>query len=171
MKKVAAILAAVLMMVLATMPVFAEEDSTWLSSPQGSKKDFNIVVVPTEGGGADYSYTTDIVDGKQQVHIVPKPNDGYEFNHWDISGDYTIVSQDDKTGAIDVIVSEDTVITPVYSKVGTNEIATATAYVDNSSKSPKTGNTDVMMVTMVSLAALLAIGITVGASVLVVKKK
>ena len=70
-----------------------------------------------------------------------------------------------------MIVSEDTVITTVYSKICTNEIATATAYVDNSSKSPKTGNTDVMMVTMVSLAALLAIGITVGASVLVVKKK
>lgn len=177
MKKLIVILAAVLLAAFSTVPVFAEEEGslaaeevfTTLFSPKGHSN-FNIVIVPTEGGGANYSFTTDVVDGKQGVHIVPAPNSGYYFDHWDIQGDYIVTGQG-QNGELDLTVGSDVVITPLFAKTGTTEIATATAKVDDSTKSPKTGNTDTTMVSLIALAALLMVGVGVGISVVAVKKK
>lgn len=157
MKKIVSVLFAILMVAFATVPAFAAENS--VNSPVATTAPattfkYEVDIIPSEGGDGSYEFTTDIdEDGNQHVHIVPKPNPGYEFDHWEIDGPYT--TDDKLTDAeMDIIISGDVTITPYFKKPGST-VATGTVSRDNSTTSPQTGANDVLpyAVIMLSIAA------------------
>ena len=148
MKKIIAVLFAVMMMLLSAVPAFAAV------SPEPSTFKYKVEVIPTEGGDGDYKFTTGIDEkGEQHVFIEPLPYDGYTFDHWEISDSkYTDPN-------MNIIISGDLVCTPYYRKASsggtTGPVATATAKKDDSTTSPKTGASDVVpyAILVLSLAA------------------
>lgn len=173
MKKVMAVMAVLLVLALSVFPAFAEE-ATRVPSPSGGLN-YTVTIIPTEGGTGSYAFTTEIVDGKQGVHLDAIPNEGFSFASWDIQGSYTVTNLDSATGAMDIVISSDIVCTPYYSKPGDTPgetiVPSATAKIDNNTTSPKTGNTDTTMVVMIALAAVLTVAAGVGAATVVAKKK
>lgn len=152
MKKIIAVLFAVMMMLLSAVPVFAAV------SPQPSTFKYKVEVIPTEGG--DYKFTTGIDEnGEQHVFIEPIPYDGYVFDHWEISGGPFRTDSKYTDANMNIIISGDLVCTPYYRKASsggtTGPVATATAKKDNSTTSPKTGASNAIpyVVLVLSLAA------------------
>ena len=74
-------------------------------------------------------------------------------------------------GDIDVIITGDITVTPVFKAIGTSTqpATNATINIDNSSKSPQTGNNDVLPYTVVILSVI-ACGV-MGAFVIKSSKK
>lgn len=155
MKKTIAVLFAAMMMLFSVVPAFAAE------SPQPSTFRYKVDVIPTEGGDGDYKFTTGIDEnGEQHVYIEPLPNDGYVFDHWEISGGPFRTDSKYTDANMDIIISGDLVCIPYYRKASdgsstTGPVATATANKDNSTTSPKTGASDVLpyAILVLSLAA------------------
>ena len=152
MKKIIAVLFAVMMMLLSAVPAFAA-----VSPPPNT---FKYKVIPTEGGNGDYKFTTGIDEnGEQHVYIEPLPYDGYVFDHWEISGGPFRTDSKYTDANMNIIISGDLVCTPYYRKASsagtTGPVATATAKKDDSTTSPKTGASDVVpyAILVLSLAA------------------
>ena len=158
MKKIVSVLFAVLMVAFATIPAFAAEDS--VNSPVATTAPATtfkqeVDVIPTEGGDGSYEFTTDIDEnGEQHVHIIPKPNPGYVFDHWEIDGSYTTTDKLTDT-EMDLIISGDIKVTPYYKKAGSSTVETGTVNKDINKTSPQTGTNDVLpyAVIMLSIAA------------------
>lgn len=156
MKRTLSVLIAMLLILCATVPAFAAV------SPTGAK-DITVTVVPTEGGGGSYDAITkyDPVNGAT-IQFVPKPNDGYTFDHWVIEGDYEIISGSLETGDLVIKAYSDIIATPYYVKSGPTTASEATMVTgatiqQNTEKtSPKTGSNDMTGV----------VGVTVGVSLL-----
>lgn len=158
MKKIVSVLFAILMVVFATIPAFAAEDSVEspvaTTAPATTFK-YEVDVIPSEGGDGSYEFTTDIdEDGEQHVHIIPKPNPGYTFDHWEIDGSY---KTDNKLtdSEMDLIISGDIKVTPYYKKSGSSTVETGTVNRDVNKTSPQTGANDVLpyAIIMLSIAA------------------
>ena len=158
MKKIVSVLFAILMVVFATIPAFAAEDSVEspvaTTAPATTFK-YEVDVIPSEGGDGSYEFTTDIDEnGEQHVHIIPKPNPGYTFDHWEIDGSY---KTDNKLtdSEMDLIISGDITVTPYYKKSGSSTVETGTVNRDVNKTSPQTGTNDVLpyAIIMLSIAA------------------
>lgn len=155
MKKIIAVLIAVLMVAFATVPAFAAESPVATTSPEGTTFKYIVIVIPTEGGDGSYDFVTEIDEnGEQHIKIEPKPNPGYVFDHWEIDGPY---KTDDKLTDpnMDLIITGDVNVTPYYKKPGSSTVETGTVNKDNSSTSPQTGSNDTMayVIMFLSLAA------------------
>lgn len=154
MKKTLAILVAILLVALSITPAFAES----VDSPRPTKANYQITIVPGSGGGGnyDFDFVTPVDDnGKQTVHFIAKPDDGYEFKGWTFEGDYTTIGNLTDL-EIDLIVSGDIKATPVFAKKGeTTPTTPATpAKTDTSTKSPKTGANDYVFAGIALLAVM-----------------
>lgn len=146
MKKIVSIMFAVMLVVLSAVPAFA------VVSPTASTYKYVVEIIPTEGGDGSYEFTTEIDEnGEQGVHLTPKPNPGYTFDHWVIEGEYT--TNDKLTdGEIDIVITSDITATPYYTKDGT--VATGTISKDTGSTSPKTGASDAVPYVVMMLSVL-----------------
>lgn len=171
MKKVISILAAVLIISLSVIPAFAES----VESPSPTKANYNVVVIPTEGGTATYTYDTEVKDdGTQTVTIHAVPDEGYEFVRWDIEG-ATPRGGTPEDPDLTFLIGADITVTPHFVKTGEAETQPATkggdekgttpeggkpspsgdkSYVDGGSKSPQTGSNDVVTFAVLSVVAL-----------------
>lgn len=154
MKKIIAVMFAVMVMLFSTVPAFAAV------SPQPSTFKYKVEIIPTEGGDGDYKFTTGIDEkGEQHVFIEPLPYDGYTFDHCEISGGPFRTDSKYTDANMNIIISGDLVCTLYYRKASsggtTGPVATATAKKDDSTTSPKTGASDVVpyVVLVLSLAA------------------
>lgn len=154
MKKLVSIMCAILMVVFATVPAFAANNGVQspVATTATSSLEYTVIVIPTGGGDGSYEFTSDIdEDGNQNVHIVPKPNPGYTFDHWEIEGSYT--TNDKLTDAeMDLVINGDIKVTPYYTKDG--QIETGTVNQDGSSTSPQTGANDVLPYAVIMLSVL-----------------
>ncbi len=150
MKKLISVMCTVLLVIFAAVPAFAAE------SPQATTFAYDVIIIPTPGGDADYEKVTEINDdGEQEVHLTSSPKDGYRFDHWEMDGPYK--TTDKLTdGDIDVIITGDITVTPVFKAIGTSTqpATNATINIDNSSKSPQTGSNDVVPYTVVILSVI-----------------
>lgn len=168
MKKLISIAVVALMLVFSVVPAFAA------SSPEVTTYKYSVTVVDTTGGAGTFEYTSDVDDeGRQTIHLKPQPQEGYVFSHWIIDGAY--VAEGDLTDAeLDLIISGDVTITPVYVKAGSQDATDATVATsatiseDTSKTSPQTGSNNVapFVVIILSLAACGAV-----ATMLVKSKK
>lgn len=158
MKKIVSVLFAILMVAFAAIPALAAEDSVEspvaTTAPATTFK-YEVDVIPSEGGDGSYEFTTDIdEDGNQHVHIIPKPNPGYTFDHWEIEGSYK--TENKLTDSeMDLIISGDIKVTPYYKKAGSSTVETGTVNRDVNKTSPQTGTNDVLpyAIIMLSIAA------------------
>ena len=160
MKKVLAILAAVIIIVVSVVPAFAES----VDSPTPTKANYQITIIPGDGGGEfNFEYKTPVNDdGTQTVHFSADPDDGYKFAGWTFEGDYTLLG-DPSNPEIDVLTKGDIKAYPKFVKIGSgddkgNSSTNKTPEkVDTSSKSPKTGSADYVYagIALVALMGLL----------------
>lgn len=156
MKKVMAIAIAVVLVALSALPVLA------VDSPQPTKANYIIITDDEiDGGKIVADYETEVGDdGKQTVIITGLPDEGYEFERWEIDGEY--VPQGDLTDSkLELIISSDITVKAVFKKIG-SVVTTAPSQdkvVDNGSKSPQTGSGDhtPYVILFGSIAALLAV--------------
>lgn len=170
MKKVISILAAVLIISLSVIPAFAES----VESPSPTKANYNVVVIPTDGGTATYTYDTEVKDdGTQTVTIHAVPDEGYEFVRWDIEG-ATPRGGTPEDPDLTFLIGADITVTPHFVKSGEAETQPTKGgdekgttpeggkpspsgdknYVDGGSKSPQTGSNDVVTFAVLSVVAL-----------------
>ena len=154
MKKLVSIMCAILIIVFATVPVFAANDPVYspVATTAPGSLEYTVIVIPTGGGDGSYEFTTDIDEnGNQSVHIVPKPNPGYTFDHWEIEGPYT--TDNKLTDAeMDLIITGDITVTPYFIKDG--EVETGTVSKDGSTTSPQTGANDMLPYAVIMLSVL-----------------
>ncbi len=150
MKKLFAIMIAVVMVVFAAVPAFAAEADVISPTATAPSLEYKVTVIPTGGGDGDYEFKSGIDEnGQQWVEITPIPNPGYKFDHWDIEGPYT--TDDELTVAnMRLIITGDIVVTPYFVKDG--EVETGTASPDKSPTSPQTGSKDFMAYAVVFLS-------------------
>lgn len=150
MKKVLAVLFAVLLIAVSAVPAFAAE------SPSGTYS-YNVDVVPSDGGSAKTDIKTDVDDKGNTITIATITvvvEDGYEFDHWTIDGAYTTDNKlTDKE--ITLVLSSDVTVTPSFKKIGSTDATTSatTVTTDKTSTSPKTGSSDVAVFSVILLAA------------------
>lgn len=162
-------------MALSVMPVFAED----VKSPEPSKKaNYNITVVPTDGGTATYTYDTEVgEDGFQTVTITALPDDGYEFIGWSIDG-ADPRGGDPTDPTLTFKIADDITVVPKFKKTTNPSEPTQNTtkkpvvkptnpgkHIDNGSKSPQTGSGDV-----VSFAALSFIALAMVSAVVIARK-
>ncbi len=169
MKKAIAVLFAVIMVAFATVPAFAAEvNSPVATTAPDSSLEYEVDIIPTEGGDGTYEFVTEIDEnGNQVVSISPKPNPGYTFNHWEIDGPYT--TENELTDAqMRLIITGDITVTPYFEKSGT--VATGTVSTDTSTTSPQTGANDALPYA-VGVLSLLACGAAVAMLVRTNKSK
>lgn len=84
MKKIIALLVAVVMLFAVAAPVLADEND----SPFDPGTEFSITIdVVTDGGNA-----SKVVNEDGTVVLTATPDENYKFVKWDISGEYEIVS-------------------------------------------------------------------------------
>lgn len=147
MKRILAILVAVLIIAVSAIPVFAAD----VKSPKATVANYQITIIPGSGGGTyDFTYKTPVDDdGNQTVHFTAKPDDGYKFTGWTFDGNYTPLGNLTDT-ELDLIITGDIKATPNFEKIssgdstdkstdkGTSASAKDTK-IDDSTKSPKTG--------------------------------
>lgn len=152
MKKISAILFAVIILVFSVVPAFAAE------SPQASSLKYGLIIIPTEGGDGSYEFESGVDEnGYQAVVIRPIPKPNYEFDHWDIKGAYTTNGK--LTDAeLRLNIRGDITVTPYFNnQKGT--VATGTVNVDHSGTSPQTGKADMALpvaIIVLSVAACAA---------------
>jgi hypothetical protein len=170
MKKTLAILVAVLIIAVSAIPAFAVD----IQSPKPTTANYQITIIPGGGGGTyDFTYKTPVDDdGKQTVHFVAKPDDGYKFTGWTFDGTYTPLGNLTDT-EIDLVITGDIKATPNFEKIssgdGTDKGSSANAKetkIDNSTKSPKTGTNYVY----VGIACVALIGLLFAAKKSIYKK-
>ena len=169
MKKAIAVLFAVIMVAFATIPAFAAEvNSPVATTAPDSSLEYEVDIIPTEGGDGTYEFVTEIDEnGNQVVSISPKPNPGYTFNHLEIDGPYT--TENELTDAqMRLIITGDITVTPYFEKSGT--VATGTVSTDTSTTSPQTGANDALPYA-VGVLSLLACGAAVAMLVRTNKSK
>ncbi len=152
MKKISAILFAVIILMFSVVPAFAVE------SPQASSLKYDVVIIPTEGGDGTFEFETGIDEnGDQLVIIRPLPKPNYEFDHWDIKGAYSTKGKltDEE---LELKIHSDITVTP-YFKNQKGTVATGTVNVDHSGTSPQTGKADMALpvaIIVLSVAACAA---------------
>lgn len=177
MKKVVAIMLAVILVAFSVVSVFA------VQSPGGKFK-YKVVVVPTEGGYGTYEFTSEIDENAEQgVRLYPIPYDGYTFHHWEIRGlfrndpyGFDIVhlgavslntsllaavssaASGVEYGTMDMMIHSDIYAYPYYLKDG--KVAGGVATKDTSPVSPQTGANDVLPYVVIALSVV-AVGTAV----------
>lgn len=158
MKKVFAVMLAAVLIFAASVPVFAAE------SPTASTV-ITVVVKPSGGGSGSYEVTTEPgKNGGTVVHFTPKPNPGYGFDHWEIQGDYIIISGSLEEGNLVIEAFSDIVATPIYTMNGET---TATIQNNTGKTSPQTGNTT----SANGIAAAAALVAAAGIGCLLIKRR
>lgn len=134
MKKTLAILFAVMMMVFAVVPASALESPTTAFG-------YDVQIMPCVGSNGTYTFETYVdEDGFSHVKLIAEPDSGYEFDRWEIEGNYKLNGE--LTDAVlDITVKSDIVATPFFKKAGsTSPSQDTTVDVDDSSTSPQTGS-------------------------------
>ena len=162
MKKVMAIAIAVVLVALSALPAFAAT----IESPSPTRA-YYIIITDDEidGGKVVADYETEVgEDGKQTGIITGIPDDGYEFERWEIDGDYVPLG-DLTDSKLELIISSDIRVKAVFKKVGSVVTTTSPSQdkvVDNGSKSPQTGSGDhtpyvILFGSVVALLAVVAV--------------
>lgn len=129
MKKICAIVLAVVLMVFTVVPAFA-------SISPIPPVEYDVVIENTEGGKG--SYTTELLEDKKHAILVAHPKDGYKFSHWVIEGDYTIIDGSLTSEQITVLLNSDIVATPHFVSDGKKPATVPDQ--DHGSTSPQTGD-------------------------------
>ena len=161
MKKVLAILAAVIIIVVSVVPAFAES----VDSPTPTKANYQITIIQTEGGTGSYEIKTAIDEnGKQTVHFSAKPNEGYKFSNWEFACVYTALGAMTDS-ELDLVIESDIKATPHFTKIGddnggSKKSDTTDTKVDTGTKSPKTGYS-VYTFAAISVASLAVVGLII----------
>lgn len=157
MKKVIAILAAVLLVSLSAMPAFAAT----VYSPQPTRANYNVVVNVVDGGSGTYTIIKVVDDnGDETIQLSAITNDGYEFTGWTVEGDATgDLSDPNATFVVkgDVVFTpnfKSTGVEPTTSKVTPTNKPTPSKDVDKGDKSPQTGSNDAFAFVALSVVAL-----------------
>lgn len=145
MKKICSVLLAVILVIFATVPAFAT------ISPS-AETEFDIIIINTGGGKG--SYTTEIIDGKKYVTLTADAKDGYEFTHWEIDGEYTIVEGSLDDEKLVIILESDCEASPYFDGIPVTPPTQNTDPV-----SPQTGDTHSYTFMFVGLLIALA-GVT-----------
>ncbi len=158
MKKLLAITIALMLAAISVLPVFAEN----IQSPSVAPMPPVIKVIDDPEKGhvvIDRDKEVD-PDGKQKVTITGVPEDGYEFEGWDIEGDYEPIGKlTDRV--LELIAKGDLTVKPRFVKKGesgTEPAGSSEKVIDDSSKSPQTGSSATPYVVLfTSVAALFAV--------------
>lgn len=150
MKKIFAVLLAVVLVVFATVPAFA------IKSPSGETK-YDVVVNNNQGGTG--SYTVESVEDNDHYIITADPKDGYEFSHWVIDGDYDIIEGSLTDITITIKPLSDVVITPYFEKDG--ETPGEGPKDDDSDKSPATGDVSTQVMVVIAMLSVALFGAVV----------
>lgn len=144
MKKLLAVLCTLILVVFSVIPAFA------VVSPEGTTIGFEITNVPSTGGDTTIEILEEYDDNSKDIIIRPKPDDGYEFDYWEIIGDYS--TNGDLTDAeLKLHVKGDVQLIPHFKKKSTGETPSVVVP-DNSSSSPQTGSSDSVVYTVILLA-------------------
>ncbi len=157
MKKVIAILAAVLLVSLSVMPAFAAT----VYSPEPTRANYNVVVNVVDGGSGTYTIIKVVDDnGDETIQLSAITNDGYEFTGWTVEGDATgDLSDPNATFVVkgDVVFTpnfKSTGVQPTTGKVTPTNKPTPSRDVDKGDKSPQTGSNDAFAFVALSVVAL-----------------
>ena len=133
MKRISALIVAVLVLLFATIPAFAADN------PSPTKPtDYNVVIHNPNGGTA--TYTVKVDEDGQHVILVAHPKNGYEFIGWKINGKYTIISGDLTDEEIEVLLGDDINARAVFRKIGTSSTTSTSISVNSSTVSPQTND-------------------------------
>lgn len=158
MKKVIAILAAVILVSLSVMPAFAAT----VNSPEPTRANYNVVINVVEGGSGTYTVIKNVDEnGEETIQLSAITNDGYEFTGWTlVAGDATgDLSDPNATFVIKSDVEftpnfKSTGVEPTTSKVTPTNKPTPGKDVDKGDKSPQTGSNDAFAFVALSVVAL-----------------
>lgn len=156
MKKISAVLLALMIVVFASLPAFA------VVSPTKSSGKYKVTMHNQNGGSGNYTEKVD-KDG-QHVTLTAHPKNGYKFTNWIIDGKYTIVKGSLTDDEITVLLGSDIDVYPQFE----GEDAAVTPSQNTSSKSPQTGDSTPLTITIICLSVL-ALG-AVGVKLAVSKK-
>ncbi len=143
MKKIFAVLMAVMLMIFTVVPAFAAH----VISPDVTGE-YDIIINNSVGGTG--SYTSEIIEGKKYITLTADTKDGFVFTHWEIDGEYEIVEGSLKDEEIVIILKGDCEATPNYE--GVKEQPTQ----NNGDKSPQTGDSSSYVFLFVGLFVALA---------------
>ena len=159
MKKVISVLAVLLVLSLSVMPVFADS----ISSPKATVADYDVIVVPVDGGTVTYIYITGVDDdGHQQVRFVAQPDDEWDFTGWEFDGEYTVIEGDLTDYTVTVDITTDVTVKPGFKPSSPDEPSTTGAapeptkkpVIDDGSKSPQTGSDTFAVVSVIALCLI-----------------
>ncbi len=153
MKKIMTALFVMLILMLSVVPAFA------VDSPQATSFKYDVIVIPTEGGDGSYQFTTDIDEnGNQHVVLTPIVKPGYEFDHWEIEGEYTT---DGKLtdSRLELTIHSDIKVTPYFRDAQSGTVATGTVAVDHSGTSPQTGDMSNVIPYAIIILSIAACGV------------
>ncbi len=151
MKKVFALLLAVVLVVFATVPAFATD----LKSPSGDQE-YDVNINNNQGGTG--SYTTEYVEDGEYTIITADPNDGYNFSYWVINGDYELIEGSLTDLSIKIRPLSDIVVTPYFEKDG--KIVEGPDG-DDSGTSPKTSDATTYVFATIALLSVALFGAVV----------
>jgi len=150
MKKIIAVAAVVMMLVVSSVSVMAA------TSP--SADDVYTIKMGTSTSATSASVTGGTISASsnpvvigEEVTLTATAKDGYAFAKWIITGDYTIVSGSLEDGVITIIPNSDITVDAEFTGSGDSSSTSD----DSSSTSPKTGES----ATVVVIALLAACGV------------
>lgn len=148
MKKIFAILLAVVLVIFATVPAFA------VKSP-GGDKEFDVTINTNQGGTG--SFTTEVVGDDNHILLKADPLDGFKFSHWIINGDYVIISGSLTDADLVIMPLGDVVATPYFEKDG-EVVPGEPVTPDDGNKSPATGDVTTQVMAIVGLLSVALFG-------------
>ncbi len=151
MKRVLAVLVAVLICVFSAVPAFAAKKAKPSPTPS---KEYNLIIHPTKGGTGTYTSKTD--DDGKHCYIVAHPKKGYKFIKWVIKGKYDLEEGDLNSEKLTIVLRSDCEATPYFEKEGSKSSSSSTPASSNpSSESPKTGGNILFFIIALAAAFML----------------
>lgn len=153
MKKVLSVVLAVFMLTAVLALSVAAEDH-----PSVDARDYFVIEinVDTNGGGNAIVNNNTVQKGKE-IKFTANPEDGNEFDHWEIEGDYEIVEGDLNSPVIVIRPKGDIKTLAHFKNAGPKK--------DDEKTSPTTGYN------MNAVVAVMAVVVTVSAAAVVVTGK
>ena len=176
MKKVMALCFAVLIAVLAAVPVFAAKDK----NPSPTKpKEYTIIVHNNNGGTG--TYTTELDEDGRHATLVAHPKNGYRFKGWKINGKYVLEVGKLTDKEITILLQGDVEATPIFEKIGSKSSSSSsptssstssgsTISINSSTTSPQTSDNNGIFFIIAFAAVFAVIACAVGVKLAVSKK-
>lgn len=171
MKKAFAVSVAILLVILAAVPVFAKTSK----NPSPSKpKEYNVIVHNQNGGTG--TYTAEVDEDGKHVTLVAHPKNGYKFKGWKINGKYVLEVGKLTDEEITILLNSDVEATPIFEKITSGSSSTtsttspgSTISINSSTTSPQTNDNALYFIIIIA-AAFAVIAGAVGVKLAVSKK-